>query len=32
MYNHNGNEYNRIMSMNKEQLTEHIKTWNWING
>jgi predicted glycosyltransferase involved in capsule biosynthesis len=32
MYAHNGNEYNRIMSMNKEQLTEHIKTWNWING
>lgn len=31
MYNHNGNEYRMIMSMNKEELTEHIKTWKWIN-
>jgi len=30
MYNHNGNEYRKVMSMNREQLVEHIKTWNWI--
>lgn len=31
MYNNNGNEYRKVMSMSKEQLTEHIKTWVWIN-
>jgi len=30
MYNHNGNEYRKVMSMSKEQLTEHINFWNWI--
>jgi predicted glycosyltransferase involved in capsule biosynthesis len=32
MYNHNGNEYQKIMSMSKEQLTEHIKTWGWLKN
>jgi hypothetical protein len=31
MYNHNGNEYQKIMSMNKQQLEEHIKSWDWLN-
>jgi predicted glycosyltransferase involved in capsule biosynthesis len=30
MYRHNGMEYQKIMSMSKEQLEEHIKTWNWL--
>lgn len=29
-FNINGQEFNRIRSMNKEQLTNHIKTWPWI--
>jgi predicted glycosyltransferase involved in capsule biosynthesis len=31
MYSHNGMEYQKIMAMSKEQLEEHIKTWNWAN-
>ena len=31
MYRHNGEEYRKVMSMSKEQLTEHIKTWGWLN-
>lgn len=30
MYKNNGEEYKKVMSMSKEQLTEHIKTWKWI--
>lgn len=29
-FNINGQEFNRIRSMNKEQLTNHIKTWPWV--
>jgi len=29
MYNHNGNEYHKIMKMNKDQLQEYINTWGW---
>jgi predicted glycosyltransferase involved in capsule biosynthesis len=30
MYNSNGNEYGKVMSMDKKQLEEYINTWNWI--
>jgi predicted glycosyltransferase involved in capsule biosynthesis len=30
MFANNGNEYGKVMSMTKEQLTEHIKTWDWV--
>lgn len=29
-FNFNGQEFNKIRNMNKEQLTEHIKTWTWL--
>ena len=32
MYNSNGNEYNKVMSMNKQQLEEYIKSWDWLQN
>lgn len=29
-YNQNGDEFNKVRGMNKEQLEEYIKSWDWV--